>query len=110
MSVEVNDNKELDRYEVRVDGDLAGFAQYRLDGERITIFHAEVDREYEGKGVGGQLAKSALDDVRARGLELNPRCPFIAAYVRRNPDPYLDIVVEGLRDNVMAGHSGLRRA
>lgn len=103
MNVEVTDNKPLDRYEVRVDGDLAGFAEYRIDGQRITILHAEVSRQYEGQGVGSQLAKGALDDVAARGLELNPRCPFIAAYVRRHPDPYLDIVAEGLRDKVLAG-------
>lgn len=99
----MHDNRALDRYEVHVDGRLAGFAQYQLRGERITISHAEIDREYEGQGVGSQLARSALDDIRARGLELNPRCPFIAAYVRRHPDPYLDIVVEALRDRVMAG-------
>lgn len=103
VSVEVVDNKALDRYEVRVDGVLAGVATYGLRGERITIFHTEVDPEYEGHGVGTQLAKSALDDVAARGLELNPRCPFIAAYVREHPDLYLDLVAERLREQVMAG-------
>jgi len=103
VSVEVADNRELDRYEVHVDGQLAGFAQYRLTGERITMFHVEVGAEFEGRGIGSQLAKAALDDVAARGLELIPRCPFVAAYVRRHPDPYLDLVAEPLRDSVMAG-------
>lgn len=103
MSVEVADNPDLSRYEVRVDGELAGFAQYRLRDGRITIFHAEVDPAYEGRGVGSQLASSALADVRARALELVPRCPFIAGYVRRHPDLYLDLVAEPLREQVMAG-------
>jgi predicted GNAT family acetyltransferase len=106
VSVDVADNRELARYEVRVDGQLAGFAQYRLAEDRITIFHAEVDPDYEGQGIGSQLAKSALDDVAARGLELNPRCPFIAGYVRRHPDPYLGIVAGPLRERVMAGAHG----
>lgn len=101
MDVAVADNAELSRYEVRVDGELAGFAQYRVQGERVTIFHAEVDPAHEGKGVGSQLAKSALADVRARGLELIPRCPFISDYVRRHPDRYLDLVPERLRERVM---------
>lgn len=101
MSVEVADNKERGRYEARLDGELAGFAQYRMDGPQITIFHAEVDPALEGRGVGSQLAKAALDDVGRRGLELVPRCPFIAAYVRRHPDLYLDLVAEPLRANVM---------
>jgi predicted GNAT family acetyltransferase len=86
-----------------VDGELAGIAQYRLRGNRITIFHTEVDLAYEGHGVGTELARSALDDVAARGLELNPSCPFIAAYVRAHPDPYLSVVAEPLRAKVMSG-------
>jgi hypothetical protein len=102
VSVEVVDSPDLGRYEARVDGELAGFAQYRVEGRRITIFHAEVDPAFEGRGVGSQLAKEALDDVGRQGLELVPRCPFIAAYVRRHPDPYLGLVAEPLREQVMA--------
>ena len=102
MTVEIIDNPELSRYEAHVDGELAGFAQYRVQNGRSTIFHAEVDTAYEGRGVGSQLAQSALADVRARDLELIPRCPFIADYVRRHPDQYLDLVPEPLRDRVMA--------
>lgn len=102
VSVEVADNPELGRYEVHVDGELAGFAQYRLDGRRIVIFHAEVDPAFEGRGVGSQLAKTTLDQLRERGLDLIPRCPFIAHYVRSHPDEYLDLVPEPLRERVMA--------
>jgi uncharacterized protein len=106
VSIEVVDNPELSRYEVRVDEELAGFAQYRVRGDLITIFHAEVEPAHEGKGVGSQLAKSALADVRERGLELVPRCPFISSYVRRHPDLYLDLVAEPLREQVMASGTG----
>jgi predicted GNAT family acetyltransferase len=103
MNVELSDNPELDRYEVRVDGELIGFAQYRIEDAEITIFHTEVDAAHQGQGIGSQLARHALDDVRERGLELAPTCPFIAAYVRRHPEPYLEIVTEPLRERVMAG-------
>lgn len=102
MGLDVIDNPKLSRYEVRVDDELAGFAQYRVQGDRITIFHAEVDPAHEGKGVGSQLAKSALADVRERGLELIPSCPFISGYVRRHADLYLDLVAAPLRERVMA--------
>lgn len=68
----------------------------------MTIYHTEVDPAFEGQGVGSQLAKAALDDVRARGLELVPRCPFIAAYIRRHSEDYLDLVAEPLREELMA--------
>lgn len=106
MATEVRDNPQESRYELLVDERLAGVARYRLDGERITMYHTEVEREYEGRGLGAELARDALDDVRRRGLVLVPRCPFIAAYVRRHPDEYLDLVMPSLRDKLMdrAGH------
>lgn len=96
------DNRQLCRYEASLEGKLAGFAQYRIDGRRITIFHAEIGPSYEGQGFGSELARRALEDVRERELELAPTCPFIAAYVRRHPDLYLDLVAEPLRRRVMA--------
>lgn len=101
MNVEVVHKPELSRYEASVDGKLVGFAEYQLQGSRLTLTHTEVDSEYEGRGIGSQLAKAALDDVAAQGRELIPRCPFIADYVRRHPDLYLDLVPEPLRARVM---------
>lgn len=101
MSAEVRDHPEKSRFELVVDGQLAGFAQYRLGAGRITMFHTEVAPEYGGRGLGRELAQGALDDVRRGSLVLVPTCPFIAAYVRRHPDEYLDLVVPGMRDRVM---------
>ena len=100
MSVELVHNPELNRYEGWVDGELVGFAEYRLEGSRLTLTHTEVDPEHQGLGIGSQIAEFALTDVGARGLELIPRCPFILAYVRRHPDPYLGLVPEPLRGKV----------
>jgi len=103
VSVVVTDNPQLSRYEVRVDADLVGFAQYRLQQAQVAIFHTEVDAAHQGQGIGSQLAKYALDDLRERGLELAPTCPFIAAFVRRYADVYLDVVAEPLREQVLTG-------
>jgi predicted GNAT family acetyltransferase len=103
MRVVVTDNPQLNRYEAHLDAELIGFAQYDLQEAEITIFHTEVDTGHQRQGVGGQLAKHALDDVRTRGLRLVPTCPFIAAFVRRHPDVYLDVVAAPLREQVMAG-------
>jgi uncharacterized protein len=103
MSTQVRDNPEESRYELLVDGRLAGFVQYRLQGEQITMYHTEVQPEYGGRGLGDELARAALDDVRRRGFVLVPLCPFIAAYIRRHPDDYLDLVAPGLRQGVTEG-------
>jgi predicted GNAT family acetyltransferase len=92
MSTEVINNETEQRYEIHVDGALAGFAEYRLRPDALVFTHTEVFDAYEGQGLGGTLAKSALDDVRARGVRIRPLCPFIASYIERHP-AYQDLVL-----------------
>ncbi len=94
--IRVTDDRTRNRYDVYVDGMLAGFAVYRLAPERIIFVHTEVERKWEGEGIGSALAKEALDDVRRQGLHMTPLCPFIAAYARRHPE-YVDLIDEGHR-------------
>jgi uncharacterized protein len=98
MATEVRDNPDRSRYEILVDGEVAGFADYRLREGRITFTHTEVDDAYEGQGIGSRLASSVLDAARAAGLDVYPACPFIADYVKQHPDRYLDLVPERVRD------------
>jgi uncharacterized protein len=91
--VQVKDNPAGHRYEAWVEGSLAGFAAYRLRGSGVIVFtHTEVDPAHEGQGIGGELARGALDDVRARGeRRVVALCPFIGAWVGRHPD-YQDLL------------------
>ena len=52
----------------------------------VVLVHTEVATEFEGHGVGSRLAAAALDDIRARGLKVDPVCPFIARYLDRHPE------------------------
>ena len=88
--VAVIDNPAEERFEARIDGDLAGSTYYRDNGGRRVFTHTKVDPDYEGHGVGSALARAALDDARQRGLTIVARCPFIAAYLGRHPE-YADL-------------------
>lgn len=80
------------RYEARDEETLAGLAAYLLtSNDLIVLTHTEVEDGFEGKGVGSQLARFALDDARARGLGVVPLCPFIKGWIERHPD-YADLV------------------
>ena len=92
MNAEVHNNPTENRYEVWADGELAGYAQYGLGRGRIAFVHTEVYESYEGLGLGSRLARAALDDTRARGLEVMPFCPFIAGFIERHLDQYRDLV------------------
>lgn len=91
--VDVSDASESLRYEATIDGLLAGFAEYELDGERgrIVFTHTEVLPDFEGRGVASALVRHALDDVRSRGgLRVVPRCPFFRSWIDSHPD-YADL-------------------
>jgi predicted GNAT family acetyltransferase len=91
--IEVADNPQAARYEVTLDGRLAGFAEYRLKADKIVLVHTEILPEFEGKGLGGRLASAALDGARDAGLTVVPLCPFMADYIKRHPQ-YADLVAE----------------
>lgn len=92
--VSVHDNPGANRFEAYVDGELAGSSVYVLSDGQITFTHTEVDDAFEGRGVGGQLAAQALDDVRAQNLHVTAVCPFIKTYIERHP-AYADLVQAG---------------
>ncbi|WP_395691726.1 GNAT family N-acetyltransferase [Nocardioides sp.] len=90
--VETSHNLEAARYEARIDGELAGFAQYQLTDELVVFTHTEVDERFEGRGVGSAIARYALDDVRRGGSRrVLPLCPFIKAWIGKHPD-YADLL------------------
>ncbi|HSN42539.1 MAG TPA: GNAT family N-acetyltransferase [Propionibacteriaceae bacterium] len=85
-------NPELERYEAHIAGALAGYAEY-LEADHLIVFpHTEVDPGFEGQGVGGTLARFALDHVRSLGtMKVMPLCPFIRSWIERHPE-YADLV------------------
>lgn len=94
----VLDAPERSRFEIHLDGRLAGFAQYRMKDPGLIVFtHTEIDDAVEGRGLGSTLVRAALDAARARGLAVRPDCPFVRGYVARHPDEYRDLVPEELR-------------
>ena len=87
---EVQNNQEAGRYEVRTAAGMA-FAEYRPVGHSVMFTHTEVPEAMEGQGIGSELVKAALEDVRAQGKRVIPMCPFVAAYIGQHRD-YLDLV------------------
>ena len=93
--IEVADAPERDRYELSIDGEVAGFSAYRIRPGLIAFVHTEVDERLQGRGLGDRLIRFALEDARARGLSVLPFCPFVKAFIERHrefealvPDAY----------------------
>jgi predicted GNAT family acetyltransferase len=89
--IEVADSPDNRRYEAYVEGEVAGYVFYQARPDRLVLMSTHVLDEYEGQGVGSRLVAAMLDDIRRRGLSVEPRCPFAAAYIDRHPE-FADLV------------------
>jgi uncharacterized protein len=92
--MDVTDNPDKHRYELRVDGKVAGFIQYRRTPDAVDLIHTEIDEAYEGRGLGSELARGVLDELRARGEHAIATCPFVASFRKRHPE-YADVFATG---------------
>ncbi len=92
----VVDAPDAGRFEVLVDGEVAGFAEYRRTKAATAFTHTVIDPAFEGRGLGSVLARGALDATRVAGSPVLPFCPFIRSYIQRHP-AYLDLVPDDRR-------------
>jgi predicted GNAT family acetyltransferase len=85
MPSTLRNNKSKSRFELEIDDHLA-FVEYSLAPGSITLLHTEVPKELGGRGVGSILAKAVLENIRAQGLKVEPRCEFLAGYIKKHPE------------------------
>jgi predicted GNAT family acetyltransferase len=55
MSVLVLDRPERNRYEIHVDGELAGYSEYLARPGLIAFTHTEIHEQHKHRGLGEQL-------------------------------------------------------
>ena len=80
----VTHNENSRQFEMPVSGGLA-VLQYKSSPGRIDLLHTKVPPEDEGKGNGSSLVEAAFDYARGAGLEVVPTCPFVKAWLEKNP-------------------------
>ena len=83
----VSDNRSLSRYEIEVNGELAGFSVYQRRGDLLIFTETVIDPSFRGRGIGTRLVSAALADAERRELRVMPRCSFIQDFLRLQPDP-----------------------
>lgn len=93
MPNEIRNNEGASQYELVVDGRVVGVADYREVGDRLVFPHTEIERPLRGQGLGNELIKGALDDVRRLGRTIVPSCWAVADFISENPE-YADLVAD----------------
>ena len=83
---DVRHNADRSRYELFVDDELVGIADYELHGDVVVIPHTEIDRDKRGRGLGAILVQGALDEIRASGRTVVPQCWYVAEFIDEHPE------------------------
>lgn len=90
MMNDLRDNAEASRYELDVDGQTV-FANYRRDGDVLTILWVEAPPALRGTGAASRLMSLLGEEARRRGWRIVPRCGYAAAWLRGSKQ-YRDLV------------------
>jgi predicted GNAT family acetyltransferase len=97
----VNDKKNGVYEAIVGDTEIAG-VPYNLVGDgRVVLLGTSVYPEYRNQGVGTELIRRVLDDVREQGKTITILCPVVRTFIEHNP---------GYSDLVDAKHPGVTRA
>jgi predicted GNAT family acetyltransferase len=84
-------NTEKNQFKVEGTDGMATLT-YRETADRITLLHTEVAPELAGKGLGGVLARGALDYARSTNRKVLVTCKFVKTYIARHPE-YEDLLL-----------------
>lgn len=85
-SVSIARQSGPDRFEITIDDEVAGFAEFvDHDGQRI-FHHTEIDDRFGGKGFAGKVVAHGLDATRDDGKRIVPVCPYVERFVQKHDD------------------------
>jgi uncharacterized protein len=89
-TLEVRKNEERSRYELLDGAEVVAVADYQVRDDVLVMPHTVVDPARRGQGLGEQLVRHALDDVRGSGRRVLPACWFVAEFMEQHPE-YADL-------------------
>jgi uncharacterized protein len=90
ISTAVQNNATRSRFELDT-GDGIAFLSYDAIPGRLVFYHTEVPRALRERGIASKLVHAALEQVRAEGLKVVPRCGFVRHYIDTHPE-FQDLV------------------
>lgn len=79
-------NDALNRYELMLDGNVIGVADYVEQPDGVALTHTEITPEFRRRGHSSRLAKFAVEDIIAAGHRVKPYCSYMEAYLRKHPE------------------------
>jgi uncharacterized protein len=100
MQININKNMQIKNendgkrgsFFIEDGGKRIGEMQYMFAGPvKMVIVHTGVDEAYQGKGLGDQLVKAAVDYARKHHKKISPLCHFAKKRLETKPE-YSDVL------------------
>ncbi len=93
MTIQHSDDDKEGAFFIEENGLRIGELTYIFSGEaKFIIDHTEVSPRFEGKGVGKQLVKAAVEYARENSFKILPVCSY-ANQVLKETHGYEDVLV-----------------
>jgi predicted GNAT family acetyltransferase len=89
----VVDDHGKSKFEIVIDGAVAELV-YRRRADRLVLVHTGVPESLSGRGIGGQLVKTAVDWAAKDRLTVVPVCPFAREWLELHPDEAAKVDVD----------------
>lgn len=83
--VDVVHRPDRSRFEVEVDGQVA-FLDYRLTEGGVVMPHTVVPSGIEGRGVAGELTRTAVAWAREQALGIDAQCSYVRGWLAEHPE------------------------
>jgi predicted GNAT family acetyltransferase len=91
-------NDEASRRFVIAEGAMEAFLQYRTRADRLILVHTEVPPKLGGRGLAGELIRTAIDHAEAHRLTVVPLCPLARSWLMRHADVSKRVTIDWVQD------------
>lgn len=81
----VQNNTELQRYEIFEAGSLIGFVQYEMHHEQMWVLFTQMRRKFKSASRTNKVMGLILEDARRSRIRLVPFCPAFRVFMCQNP-------------------------
>ncbi|GLQ96258.1 GNAT family N-acetyltransferase [Dyella mobilis] len=85
MSYDIQHLAKAHRFETVVDG-VTCELDYSLHDGVMTITHTGVPAEVGGRGIAGELVRTAFETARKEGWKVVPACSYASTWIQRHPE------------------------
>lgn len=85
------DEKPHGHFYINENNALIAEMQIDISGNDLNVYHTEVSRGHEGKGLAKKLLLAMVDYARTNNLKVIAFCPYVVAQFKRHPEEYADV-------------------